>query len=145
MENASKALIIAGSILVSIVIITLGVMIVNNVRNKITDNSNLSATEVNAFNSQFDTYEGKQSGTNARALYNVVRNHNNQNTDDPTLQILLTIDGGEYTGSDVYVAATDTVKDMPANTLKAGNTYNVTFATDKSSGRITAINIKKVN
>ncbi len=145
MENASKALIIAGSILVSIVIITLGVMIVNNVRDTITDNSNLSATEVNAFNSQFDTYEGKQSGTNARALYNVVRNHNNQNTDDPTLQILLTIDGGEYTGSDVYVAATDTVKDMPANTLKAGNTYNVTFATDKSSGRITAINIKKVN
>lgn len=145
MENASKALIIAGSILVSIVIITLGVMIVNNVRDTITDNSNLSATEVNAFNSQFDTYEGKQSGTNARALYNVVRNHNNQNTDDPTLQILLTIDGGEYTGSDVYVAATDTVKDMPKNTLKAGNTYNVTFATDKSSGRITAINIKKVN
>lgn len=145
MENASKALIIAGSILVSIVIITLGVMIVNNVRDTITDNSNLSAPEVNAFNSQFDTYEGKQSGTNARALYNVVRNHNNQNTDDPTLQILLTIDGGEYTGSDVYVAATDTVKDMPANTLKAGNTYNVTFATDKSSGRITAINIKKVN
>ena len=145
MENASKALIIAGSILVSIVIITLGVMIVNNVRDTITDNSNLSAKEVNAFNSQFDTYEGKQSGTNARALYNVVRNHNNQNTDDPTLQILLTIDGGEYTGSDVYVAATDTVKDMPANTLKAGNTYNVTFATDKSSGRITAINIKKVN
>ena len=51
MENASKALIIAGSILVSIVIITLGVMIVNNVRDTINNNSNLSAQEVISYNS----------------------------------------------------------------------------------------------
>ena len=46
MENASKALIIAGSILVSIVIITLGVMIVSNVTETIQKNSSLTEQEI---------------------------------------------------------------------------------------------------
>ena len=45
MENASKALIIAGAILLAIVIISLGLIVVNNVRN-VTDNTNLSEQEI---------------------------------------------------------------------------------------------------
>ena len=84
MENASKALIIAGSILVSIVIITLGVMIVTNVTDTIQKNSSLSEQEISTYNQPFEAYLGTKSGTQARALCDKIRNHNNANTDDET-------------------------------------------------------------
>ena len=91
MENASKALIIAGSILVSIVIITLGVMIVTNVTDTIQKNSSLSEQEISTYNQPFEAYLGTKSGTQARALCDKIRNHNNANTDDETRQIIATI------------------------------------------------------
>lgn len=58
MENASKALIIAGAILLAIVIISLGLVVVNNTRG-VSDNANLSEQEIQSFNSKFVAYEGK--------------------------------------------------------------------------------------
>ena len=142
MENASKALIIAGAILISIVIITLGVMIVNNVTGLINNSSNMSEQEVATFNAKFESYEGSQKGANAISLYKLVRSHNSANVDDPTLQITLTISDTEFSAGATKAAAT-TAPALPTNDLKTGNTYNVTFATDPNSGRITAINIKK--
>ena len=57
MENASKALIIAGAILLAIIIISLGIMVVNNARNQI-GGANLNAQEVQAFNSNWESYIG---------------------------------------------------------------------------------------
>lgn len=57
MENASKALIIAGAILLSILIISLGIMVYNNAKNTV-GNANLSKQEIQAFNSQWEQYEG---------------------------------------------------------------------------------------
>lgn len=57
MENASKALIIAGAILLSIVIISLGLVVVNNTRDTI-NNANTNKEEVAAFNSDFEHYVG---------------------------------------------------------------------------------------
>ena len=76
MENASKALIIAGAILLSIVIISLGLVVVNNVRDTI-NNTNMDAQEVEAFNGKFTPYGGeKVSGTKVKALINVVSSNN---------------------------------------------------------------------
>lgn len=61
MENASKALIIAGAILLSILIIALGVFVFNQAKSAV-GNTGLSDQEVAAFNSKFDSYEGKQKG-----------------------------------------------------------------------------------
>ena len=58
MENASKALIIAGAILLAIIIISLGLMVVNNARNQI-GGANLSKQEIEAFNAQWESYVGK--------------------------------------------------------------------------------------
>ncbi len=141
MENASKALIIAGSILVSIVIISLGVMIVQNVSGLVKSQSDMSGQEVQSFNSKFEQYEGIVSGATARSLYTAVRSHNNQNANDPTLQVSLKIDGGDFAAGATQ-ATSESAVTLPANTLKSGKTYNVTFATDPNSGRITAINIQ---
>ena len=144
MENASKALIIAGSILVSIVIISLGVMIVSNVTGLVQSQSDMSGQEVTAFNSQFLSYEGTQKGSNARTLYNLIRSHNNTHTDDTSLQVVLTLnDNGDLDPNTDYPANDGDSVEMPANTLKAGNTYSVTFGYDSRSGRITTCNIGK--
>lgn len=69
MENASKALIIAGAILLSILIIAIGMYIYNSSQNSITEaGSQIDAQEKQNFNQQWEMYEGKQSGSNVRSL-----------------------------------------------------------------------------
>ena len=150
MENASKALIIVGSILVSIVIISLGVMIVNNATGLVKSNSDMSAQEVETFNSKFSVYEGRQSGTNVRALVDKIKANNNQNANDKendfSLCVAFTVGDTEYT-SDKSTKEAPSEKpkldDMKVK-IKAGKSYNVTFAYDGGSGRITACNAKEI-
>lgn len=69
MENASKALIIAGAILLSILIIAIGMYIYTsaqaNVNNSLT---NMETSEIEGFNSTFSSYEGVQTGSSCKAL-----------------------------------------------------------------------------
>ena len=59
MENASKALIIAGAILLAIVIISLGLVVINNSRGAI-DNANISEQEIQSFNAKIIPYKGEK-------------------------------------------------------------------------------------
>ena len=73
MENASKALIIAGAILLSILIIAIGMYIYTSSHNSISEaGSQISEQEKTSFNQQFNqqwnTYEGAQGGNNVKAL-----------------------------------------------------------------------------
>ena len=143
MENASKALIIAGAILLAILIIGLGVYVFGIANGALGNISKtMDPTKVAAYNKEFELYEGTQSGTNARTLYNTIRSHNNANKDDTTLQVTLTIGGSDYAEGTEIAAPTAAVT-LPGNTLKAGKTYMVTFATDPNSGFITACNIRE--
>lgn len=82
MENASKALIIAGAILLAIVIISLGLIVVNNVRN-VTDNTNLSEQEIQSFNAKFTSYEGDSvAGSRVNSLIQQVISTNQATTMD---------------------------------------------------------------
>lgn len=69
MENATKGLMIAGAILIAIVLIGLGVWLVSQTdvfKNQAS--STLDEAAVTAFNSSIEQYEGKQSGSNIKAL-----------------------------------------------------------------------------
>jgi len=69
MENASKALIIAGAILLSILIIAIGMYIYTSSHNSIAEaGSQISEQEKTSFNQQWNTFEGKQGGNNIKAL-----------------------------------------------------------------------------
>ena len=57
MENASKALIIAGAILLAILLISLGIMIFNQAQDTV-NNSGMTQAEITAFNNKFLKYEG---------------------------------------------------------------------------------------
>ena len=84
MENASKALLIAGAILLCILIIAIGMFIYNSASSTITDSmSTLSTQEVDAFNNQFTSYEGKQTGSNVKALIGRLIGNANTYRDEP--------------------------------------------------------------
>lgn len=69
MENAAQALIIAGAILLAILIIAIGMLVYNNARSAITDSlSSMSESEIQAFNSKFENYEGNASGAQIKSL-----------------------------------------------------------------------------
>jgi len=59
MENASKALIIAGAILISILLITIGILLVNSAQDISSSGATaMSSQAIQSFNSQFTQYEG---------------------------------------------------------------------------------------
>ena len=77
MENASKALIIAGSVLIAVMLVTLGIFVFNTVANKATDTSKLTEQEIASFNSIFSGYEGESvPGVRVNALIKTVMNSN---------------------------------------------------------------------
>lgn len=118
MENASKALIIAGAILLSILIIGLGMLMFNQAKEAITG-TGIDDQKVATYNAQFDNYMGPNvNGTKVRSLYDTVRNHNITTQEDDSLIISI---NGENTASALNAAKA---------TIKAGKTYNVTVADD---------------
>ena len=77
MENASKALIIAGAILISILLISVGIIIINAINNPIQSGVNEGNKEaIQMFNSNFVSYEGTQKGSNIRALASIINASN---------------------------------------------------------------------
>lgn len=87
MENASKALIIAGAILLAILIIALGVFIFNKAKSSATNMDDLSNQQVQAHNSTFQNYEGTINGTGAKDLIDAIRNNNQQMPDLGDIEI----------------------------------------------------------
>ena len=109
MENASKALIIAGAILVSILIIGLG-MYLYTTASGVFDSNQLKEQQARTYNDQFEKYFGsKVTGSNVRALYDAVRNHNITNQSDTSLTITIqagkvyTVEGTTYDSTSGYI------------------------------------------
>ena len=77
MENASKALIIAGAILISILLITIGIVLINSGRDVVdTGTAGMTSQKIQTFNSQFTAYEGTRKGTELRNIFNTVKASN---------------------------------------------------------------------
>lgn len=143
MENASKALIIAGAILLSIAIIGIGMAVFQMASGTISS-ANMSAQEIEAYNSEFSKYEGKVNGATAKALCATIRTHN-QTNDDVSKQIIVNVKT-KCTGAtveDTTVGSTSQEVTTAQNTLNAGTRYEVAFDYT-STGLIKVISITKV-
>ena len=115
MENASKALIIAGAILLSILIISLGIMIYNQAAGVVNNNA-MSDAEKTTFNAKFEQYAGTAvKGAQVRGLYQqVITSNADENNEERKVSI-------GTSGQE-----SDTITNIP-NTIKAANTYEVTI------------------
>ena len=129
MENASKALIIAGAILLAILIISLGIMIYQQASGVVNNNS-MTEVDVSTFNAKFEQYLGANvRGAQVNALINTI-NTNNMSQDDTSKKV--TIKGNTTTTAQ----APDYKKDY-----KTGSTYKVTVTKNTKGGLISEITI----
>ena len=145
MENASKALIIAGAILISILIISLGVLVYNQASSTV-NKANLNSQEAQAQNSKFESYFGTDvTATEVKNLLSEVRTNNltaSRNEESATIGVFYA--SVNYSGADENFISTDAgfdpnkikksdfdgadfTPDVQAitNNLKAGTSYTV--------------------
>lgn len=142
MENASKALLIAGAILVCILLIGVGMLVYNSAQGTISEAvSQMSSQEKDMFNQQFEQYSGTRvNGSNVKALLQRVRNNNNQNVDTPDKQVKVTGDITTKAENGIEtIAATDITK------INTAANYSVTPDDTNKDGLIDSIEIKKIS
>lgn len=126
MENASKALIIAGAILLAILIIGLGVYIYRQAAGVI-DTGTMDQLVVSQFNAQFEPYLGNNvSGSNVKQLIKII---NASNCAKEDLPVTIEVDGEEVKND---------------SKIKSGNTYKVESSSEgNKAGYIEKITITK--
>lgn len=77
MENASKALIIAGAILIAMLLISIGIILINSGRDLTSSaTSRMDSQKIQTFNSQFTPFEGSKTGAEVKSLINKVKASN---------------------------------------------------------------------
>ncbi len=145
MENASKALIIAGAILLSIAIIGVGMYVYKNVSSTITGAADMSEQEIAAYNQDFDVYIGQQRGANVKTLCDRVNQHNLAAADvSEKIQLIW----GTATENTPAPSAETNTTPSEINTVKAkalsGKTYEVTIAYDPNTGLVSQIGVDDV-
>ena len=125
MENASKALIIAGAILLAILIIGLGVYIYRQAAGVI-DTGTMDQLVVSQFNAQFEPYLGNNvSGSNVKQLIKIIK-ASNRAKEDLTVTFIVKVRNIEYNNDD--------------SEIKSGNTYKVESSSEGNKARY----IKKI-
>lgn len=156
MENASKALLIAGAILLSILIIAIGMSIYNSASSTINDSvSSMSTQEKDAFNNQFTSYENAQTGSKVKSLIGVLIANAKVYEDEvakiPTLTVVdkATVKGNnankqmnatkpaEAGSTNAYVTSIGIIR----NELEEKHTYWVEMVYSSESGLINEIKV----
>ena len=150
MENASKALIIAGAILISILIIAIGMYIYTSSSSSIYGaTSQMNSQEVTAFNQGWTNYEGTQKGSNCRTLISQIIANNSTNKEDPTKLINLQVGNDDYTvvttednGNPIAADDISTVltnMQTARNSIELKHNYKVTTEINNSTGIINKV------
>ena len=143
MDNASKALIIAGAILIAVMLVSLGVMLYNTASGVAEGTiGTVEALGVEGFNAQFNQYMGeRQRASVAQGLVDkVIANNANGDT---TISVTLTAGGGLSAGYN----SSSTNADLTnlRNKITSKNTvYKIEVTSYDNSGTISAITITGV-
>ena len=81
MENASKALLIAGAILICIVLISVGMLVLNSTTDVTDQVGDITASQAaQAFNNQYINYAGTQKGSSVKRLIETIATNNSVST-----------------------------------------------------------------
>jgi len=143
MENASKALIIAGAILLAILIISLGIIIFSQAES-VVDSNAMSELEMQQFNTKFTRFEGSAvRGATVNTMLQQVLN-NNLSQDDDARKVSVEIDN--KTGEDAKVTLQNTATTLPTGRALTSATYTVTCtrgSSGSSKGLVISIKAEK--
>lgn len=146
MENASKALIIAGAILLSVLLISLGILVFQNAKGTISD-TNLDSEVSQTFNNKIAQYCGKKKNSNdMNGLIAAISSSNGAQkgkADQHYISVTVanTIGATYYTGDSVTADQAKTGNASYPN-FSAGITYEASYGVD-DNGYINSVTIKK--
>ncbi len=140
MENATKALIIAGGILIGILILSIGVLLINNAQTLSRSyDEKLQTDAINGFNNKFMQFATEINAQQMVSLINMIYENNRTNYADR--KITINVSGDHelrfVTGNEI-VADDDTFKIM-----NEGRTYECTQVKYYSSGYIKSMLFRK--
>lgn len=141
MENASKALLIAGAILIVIVLISIGMVIVQSAQGIVDETGQMTTDqETETFNNRFRTYQGTQKGATVQSLLGAVsaNNADNKSGGRKITVILITEDGDPGTE---LVNSTDLTK-ASADIVTSAR-YKVVMSNNDGDGYINEITVTK--
>ena len=138
MENASKALIIAGAILLAILLISLGMMVLNKATG-ILDSEQLDQAAVTTFNQKFTKYEGeKVKGSNVRSLISEVAAYNGSEDRESAGEAIITLEGGIVTTD----ATSGEISYQSGKSISNTKNYKVVI-TGYTKGKVSKISISE--
>lgn len=149
MENASKALIIAGAILLSILLISMGIIVYRNASSTI-NSADMSETETQTFNVKFTPYLG--TNITANQVYTLCESVQTSNQSEKTngtkryIKVTITADQNKGVATATYgVSGANTadadVKSTNITKLPSSQTYTVT-ASKYNGSTIQEITVK---
>ncbi len=134
MENASKALIIAGAILLAVLLLSIGITILNStgaMQNEA--NQSVMNLEIQSFNEQFLKYQGTiVNASQVKSLLLLIKANNSYYEFDSSTPV----------GTDKYVTI---IGNISSSSLYANKTYRVSAAEFNSNGYISTIRIELNN
>ena len=140
MENASKALLIAGAILIAILLIAIGMMVFNSASGVIdTASSSMTDQEKSIHNKKFTVYQGQKSGSVVKQLLSEVKT-NNADGHSPKVKTVLDGTNPGEGKEDSAEAGSDQIGETSIINVK---TYNITTNTDPN-GVVRAIYVDEV-
>ena len=144
MENASKALIIAGAILLAILIISLGIMIYNQASGVVNNNA-ISEVDITSFNQKFTQYEGDNvKGTQVDALIDQIRTNNVTYQDDASKQVDLEVKSGTNWTSNTLPSG-NLMTNTSVSKAQSGASYKVKCTMDSKSGLVDKVTIENAS
>lgn len=148
MENATKGLMIAGAILIAIVLIGIGVFLVSQAQGFMDQGGDqFDEMTIMSFNSQFENYSGRRSGSEVKKLISIVNTSNLTAHREGTYAeqgILLTfVDHNKttYTVDGTQEDYQSSSANRASNAANTGKTYYVSLANSNETGLINAIGI----
>ena len=138
MENATKALIIAGAVAVSLLILSLGMYFYKQATSGV-NLDKLSQAQKDEFNQEFTKYEGSSvSGMNVNELIQkVIRSNTDELANESGKYIKLTVGGSVYS----EVTNDGKVSNAEKTKVLSGYTYKVVVEDEGKHGLIDTITI----
>lgn len=141
MENATKALLIAGSVLIAIVLIAVGIKILGSTSGTVNQVESVSnAMEKSIFNSQYTQFEGAQKGTAVKKLINQAKTYNATVKDvNKKIKIKTTAEGlNSYPRGTTDADNLSTICDQ----IQISKTYTIRVDIDGTTGFVNRITIQ---
>lgn len=144
MENASKALLIAGAVLIVIVLISVGMLIVNQASSVTDQAADLTTGQaVDTFNTQFQNYAGVQKGSSIKSLLSSISTSNATNENTSKHLITVTIVDGTTTTAALAATSNSTEITKKVSEIVNSAKYKVELTAKDTEGYINAITITR--